>query len=123
MWGLLLGHGGLDVASLYILAVDPTAQRQGLGTKLLQAFEQRLLQDKALNPKSHDAQGLDPKSHNAKDHDAKSRRILLEVRASNIKARRFYGRHGFLEIARRPHYYQAPQEDALILEKKVFNHL
>ena len=41
--------------------------------------------------------------------------ILLEVRPSNEAAIRFYRKHGFRELFRRPGYYQQPPEDALIM--------
>lgn len=42
-------------------------------------------------------------------------RAMLEVRASNIAALRFYERHNFEVEGRRPRYYTAPIEDALLL--------
>jgi [ribosomal protein S18]-alanine N-acetyltransferase len=42
-------------------------------------------------------------------------KIYLEVRASNLPARTFYESHGFRETGRRPRYYSAPVEDALLL--------
>jgi ribosomal-protein-alanine N-acetyltransferase len=44
-----------------------------------------------------------------------ARRAHLEVRASNLPALRFYERHGFVVAGRRPRYYSAPVEDALLL--------
>jgi ribosomal-protein-alanine acetyltransferase len=40
---------------------------------------------------------------------------LLEVRASNLAALRFYASHKFEVVGRRPRYYTAPVEDALLL--------
>jgi ribosomal-protein-alanine N-acetyltransferase len=40
---------------------------------------------------------------------------VLEVRASNLAALHFYERHNFQVRHRRPHYYTAPIEDALLL--------
>jgi len=40
--------------------------------------------------------------------------ILLEVRESNLAARRLYEKHGFLESGRRPKYYNNPCEDAIL---------
>jgi ribosomal-protein-alanine N-acetyltransferase len=42
-------------------------------------------------------------------------RATLEVRESNVAARRLYERLGFSVAAVRPNYYTAPVEDALIL--------
>ena len=40
---------------------------------------------------------------------------ILEVRESNLAALRFYDHHGFQVMGRRPRYYTAPVEDALLL--------
>jgi len=45
--------------------------------------------------------------------------IHLEVRASNQPAVLFYKRCGFLTEGRRPHYYSAPVEDALLLTLRL----
>lgn len=42
-------------------------------------------------------------------------RATLEVRASNVAARRLYESLGFSTVAVRPAYYTHPEEDALIL--------
>jgi ribosomal-protein-alanine N-acetyltransferase len=44
-----------------------------------------------------------------------ARRATLEVRASNVEARRLYERLGFYVAATRRNYYTHPVEDALIL--------
>lgn len=71
-------------------AVRPKARCQGLGAQLL---------DKVLC--WADTSSMD--------------NIFLEVRESNQVARAFYERHGFREVGRRPRYYAAPIEDALLL--------
>lgn len=43
------------------------------------------------------------------------RRATLEVRESNLAARRLYGSFGFRQVAVRRRYYTNPMEDALIL--------
>ena len=43
------------------------------------------------------------------------RRATLEVRESNLAARRLYERLGFTVTAKRTNYYTEPEEDALIL--------
>jgi len=40
--------------------------------------------------------------------------ILLEVRESNLPARRLYEKHGFLVVGRRRAYYRNPVEDAIL---------
>jgi ribosomal-protein-alanine N-acetyltransferase len=72
------------------LAVQPEARRRGIGASLLRetiAWGRSFGAEKAL----------------------------LEVRASNLDALRFYQRHGFEMTGRRPRYYKAPIEDALLL--------
>ena len=41
--------------------------------------------------------------------------VTLEVRVSNNKARDFYHKFGFIQLATRANYYQQPAEDALLL--------
>lgn len=40
--------------------------------------------------------------------------ILLEVRESNLPARRLYEKHGFRKVGRRVLYYRDPVEDAIL---------
>ena len=40
---------------------------------------------------------------------------FLEVRAGNLAAQALYERCGFRQVARRPNYYSAPVEDALVM--------
>ncbi len=46
-------------------------------------------------------------------------KVFLEVRAANAAALRFYERHGFRLAGRRPRYYTAPAEDALLLTADI----
>ena len=48
----------------------------------------------------------------------RSGEFFLEVRESNGAARQLYGRLGFIEIARRPNYYQSPVETAIVMKMK-----
>lgn len=45
--------------------------------------------------------------------------IFLEVRESNLPARRLYEKHGFRETARRRNYYQNPPEDAILYARPL----
>jgi [ribosomal protein S18]-alanine N-acetyltransferase len=71
------------------IAVAGVARRRGLGTRLLEEFI-----------------GL------ARGRGAQS--IFLEVRESNLAARRLYEKHAFVETGRRKRYYREPQEDAIV---------
>jgi ribosomal-protein-alanine N-acetyltransferase len=52
---------------------------------------------------------------------AGARTALLEVRRSNLGARRLYTRLGFAQVGERPGYYSHPDEDALVLARGVRN--
>jgi [ribosomal protein S18]-alanine N-acetyltransferase len=78
------------------IAVLPGFRRQGVGLELLSAL---LTQARSL----------------------RAERILLEVRASNQSAIRFYQASGFQLLAERREYYRNPVEDALILEYLFIN--
>jgi [ribosomal protein S18]-alanine N-acetyltransferase len=79
------------------LAVRPENRRRGAGAALLKtAF--------AWSEKFH------------------AQKIFLEVRESNLAAIRFYQRHGFEVSGRRPKYYVAPIEDALLLTASPVGH-
>ncbi len=43
------------------------------------------------------------------------KRLFLEVRESNLIARKLYENHGFYAIARRKTYYRKPIEDAIVM--------
>jgi [ribosomal protein S18]-alanine N-acetyltransferase len=79
-----------DEVHINNLAIRPAWRGQGLGTRLLRRV---LTEARRLG----------------------ARRATLEVRASNLGARRLYERFGFVIAATRPGYYSNPVEDALIL--------
>ncbi len=76
------------------IAVDERYRRSGVGRALLGA-----MQDWAGN------------------HGAGT--LKLEVRASNDAALRLYRRAGFRAFGRRPGYYMAPEEDAVLLRLEL----
>jgi [ribosomal protein S18]-alanine N-acetyltransferase len=47
--------------------------------------------------------------------------VLLEVRGSNLAARRLYEKLGFSQQRQRRSYYQDPEEDALLLSFSITN--
>jgi len=77
-------------AELESIAVAPERQRQGWGRRLLGALTGELRRSSVAE-------------------------VHLEVRASNEAARALYARLGFVETGRRPRYYAAPEEDAVLL--------
>jgi [ribosomal protein S18]-alanine N-acetyltransferase len=46
-----------------------------------------------------------------------TREVFLEVRPSNVHARRLYARFGFRQVGRRSGYYTQPAEDALVMRR------
>ena len=93
----LLGYVGsqtvLDETDMMNVAVDPAARRQGVARALIQALTAQLKQ-------------------------RGSRKLSLEVRASNLGAIRLYESLGFVRLGCRPGYYRNPREDAWILGKE-----
>jgi [ribosomal protein S18]-alanine N-acetyltransferase len=84
-------------AEIVTLAIDPTAQGQGLGTALLQ---------RALRMAA----------------EAGATTMFLEVAADNAPARALYARAGFAEAGRRAGYYARPGDtavDALVLSRAL----
>ncbi len=79
--GFAMMYFGDEHAHLNLLAVQPTFQRTGLGTRMIRWLEE-----------SARVAGV--------------RAVHLEVRARNQHARRFYRRLGFLEMALLPKYYR-----------------
>ena len=92
--GFVVGKHVADEWELENIAVAPAAHRQGIGKAL---FE-RLL---------------------ATAEGAGAETLFLEVRESNSAARRLYESLGMLVTGRRKKYYQSPEEDALLLQKKI----
>lgn len=92
--GLLAVSAVGPEAELTNLAVVPEKRRRGLASALLAEAIERLSR-------------------------AGVRTIWLEVRESNQAAIAFYQHHGFQLAGRRRNYYQAPEEDALILNRTV----
>jgi ribosomal-protein-alanine N-acetyltransferase len=90
----IVAYGGMwlmvDEAHITTFAVHPAWRRQRIGERLLLAF-------------------LDL----ARDRHA--REATLEVRLSNLAARRLYEKYGFRPVGLRPRYYSDNNEDALIM--------
>lgn len=80
-------------ADMMNLAVLPSYRRQGVGRYLVSELVAKLT-----------------------DREVYS--LTLEVRVSNEAAVKLYDSLGFVQVGRRPNYYVAPKEDALILRKE-----
>ena len=79
-----------DEGEVANLAVAPRLRKRGIGVALLDS----VLGDAA-------ARGIGA--------------LFLEVRESNLAARKLYASRQFEEVGRRKRYYRSPEEDALIL--------
>jgi [ribosomal protein S18]-alanine N-acetyltransferase len=90
----IVAYGGMwlmvDEAHITTFAVHPAWRRQRIGERLLLAFL-----DLAIARHAREA--------------------TLEVRLSNIAARRLYEKYGFRPVGLRPRYYSDNGEDALIM--------
>jgi ribosomal-protein-alanine N-acetyltransferase len=73
------------------IVVAESVRRQGFGKQLLDEFL-RLCQKEA------------------------AKMIFLEVRESNLAARKLYEKCGFVANGRRPRYYPQPEEDAILYQ-------
>lgn len=91
--GTVLGYAGLqtvlDEGYIDNVAVDERFRRQGVADELIAAF--------------------------VRFGRAKLAFLTLEVRASNAAAIALYAKHGFRQVGRRKNYYEAPQEDAILM--------
>jgi len=101
--GGIIGYGGVraargaDDADIQTIALEPASRGTGRGRRLLRAL-------------------LDA----ARERGA--REVFLEVRADNPVAQRLYVSEGFVEIARRPRYYQPDDVDAIIMQLSLSPH-
>ena len=95
--GRVIGYGGVRAvrgaadADIQTIALDAAERGTGRGRMLLAALLER-------------ARG------------AGARTVFLEVRDDNPVAQGLYRREGFIEIGRRPRYYQPDDVDAIIMQ-------
>lgn len=92
--GFLVARRVVNEIEILNFAVSPEARARGIGTLLLQEAIRWGTEFGAVQ-------------------------AILEVRASNASALRFYERHSFQIVGRRPCYYNEPREDALLLTAKL----
>ena len=95
--GSLVGYAGLRAvrgardADIQTITISESARGRGRGRALLAA-----LLDEAARREVHD--------------------VFLEVRADNPVAQRLYLSEGFVEVGRRPRYYQPDDVDAIVMQ-------
>ena len=82
----------LDEGDIGNVAVAPGFRRRGAGAALLKA----LLEEAARRQAAV---------------------VQLEVRESNLAARRLYEKNGFETVGKRKNYYEKPAEDAILISK------
>lgn len=96
--GEILGFAGvvmvLDEAELVNVAVRKSRQKQGIGRLLVESL-MRLIAEQEIEL------------------------LHLEVRVSNIEAISLYKRIGFEEVGMRHNYYEAPREDAVLMNRRI----
>jgi [ribosomal protein S18]-alanine N-acetyltransferase len=90
---IVIGRDLKQTGRIITIDVHPGSQRTGLGTSLMNAAEERLL-------------------------ELKAQRIILEVAVDNLPALAFYKRHGYAVVKTIPRYYMGSL-DALRMEKKI----
>ena len=96
--GRAVAYGGMFYApeegQILNIGVDRNYRRRGYAKAILSALE------------------ADARAHGAKA-------LFLEVRVSNLPAIRLYESAGFSTVGRRPNFYRAPLEDALLMKKEL----
>ncbi len=92
--GFVILHRACDEGEIYIIAVKREYRREGIGSALLYDVMKKAALDGAKT-------------------------VYLEVRKSDIGARKFYRRNGFEECGERRGYYDNPKDDAVLMERSL----
>lgn len=87
--GFLTASCILDSADLTAIAVSPECRKKGFAGKLLEALFEKI----------------------------GSAEIFLEVRESNLPARKFYEKYAFQQVGIRKNFYQNPNENAILMKR------
>lgn len=93
MAGLICGYFAADESDIATVAVRPDTRRLGIGSMLLDAFEQALPDVTCA--------------------------VFLEVRESNVPAIGLYENHGYEKVGLRKNYYRDPPENAVLMKKNL----
>ncbi len=91
--GYVCGSRVIDEGHILDIAVHPEYRRLGIASALVSLMIERLREEEC-------------------------RFIYLEVRASNVNAKKMYEKFGFEVIGTRKDYYVSPVEDAVIMVLK-----
>lgn len=95
---LLVGYAGCFVvcenADITNVAVSENYRRVGIADKLLEVLAEEASQKGAES-------------------------LFLEVRESNEPAKCLYGKQGFTQVGMRKNFYRKPDENAILMEKKI----
>jgi [ribosomal protein S18]-alanine N-acetyltransferase len=92
--GFVVARCGIDEWEIENVVVDTRLRRKGIGDRLIQEVLRQA-------------------------RDCGVADVFLEVRESNVAARGLYAKWGFAEEGRRPKYYRAPQEDAVVMRMRL----
>lgn len=96
--GRIVGYGGMhvlvDEGDVTNIATLPDYQRRGIGRAMVEALVEWC------------------KTHGMV-------RLMLEVRESNLPARKLYESLGFTQDGRRKGYYDGPKEDAILMSRET----
>ena len=92
LFGYVWARFVLDEGDIGNVAVAPDFRRRGAGAALLKV----LLEEAARRQAAV---------------------VQLEVRESNLAARRLYEKNGFETVGKRKNYYEKPAEDAILMSK------
>lgn len=92
--GYCIIYFALDEGEIARIAVHPKKQRRGVGKQLLD-YTSEVCQEKGIC------------------------RLMLDVRESNVTARRFYEQYGFAENGIRKKFYEKPKEDAILMSRVI----
>jgi len=88
--GYIFARQILSDCHILNLAVHPRMRKRGIGTSLVEEVLAELKEQRCTF-------------------------LYLEVRASNMEARKFYERFGFRPVGIRKNYYILPKEDAVVM--------
>lgn len=92
--GYLILYYALNEGEIARIAVLKKYQNQGVGSHLVWKLE-NICREKGIT------------------------KVMLDVRAGNKNAERFYRKHGFITDGRRRHYYVDPTEDAVLMSREI----